>query len=203
MTEVEQFIESGVLEIYVMGQATAAEMQEVERMAAQYEAVRNEIEAISVALESYAMANAVTPDPVVGPFLMAQIDYMERLKGGEMPTQPPLIDMEASLSLFEPWLNVPEIRLHEPKEEIEIRIISYTPEVSTAFVWLKEGTPPEIHTNELEQFLIVEGSCVIEIEHEQNHMRPGDVLIIPLHKSHTVKVTSEGYCKILLQRVAA
>lgn len=61
MEEVNAYIESGILELYVLGQLTVAEQQEVEEMAAKYPEVRKEISAIELAMEQYALQNAIEP----------------------------------------------------------------------------------------------------------------------------------------------
>ena len=88
-------------------------------------------------------------------------------------------------------------------KDIHARIIGNTAEVTTAIVWIKDMAPPETHTNEIEKFLIVEGSCEIIVEKEVYQLVSGDFFAIPLYKSHMVKVTSDIPCKIILQRVAA
>src|SRR4051812_36255237 len=91
MNDALRYIDSGILEMYVLGQTTDEETREVMAMADIHPDVRDEIEAISVALEQYAEANAVEPDPTLGAFIMAAIDYTERMKGGELPSFPPAI----------------------------------------------------------------------------------------------------------------
>jgi anti-sigma-K factor RskA len=59
--DAKAYIESGILELYVLGELTAAEKAEVERMAAAFEEVRSEITAIEIALENYALAGAMEP----------------------------------------------------------------------------------------------------------------------------------------------
>jgi anti-sigma-K factor RskA len=59
--EGKAYIETGILELYVLGQLTAQELREVEAMAVQYPEVKQEIEAIELALEQYAVAQAVQP----------------------------------------------------------------------------------------------------------------------------------------------
>ena len=48
----------------------------------------------------------------------------------------------------------------------------------------------------------MEGTCTITIEDEIHQLVPGNVLSIPLYKNHTVVVTSEIPCKVILQRIA-
>ncbi|WP_442590095.1 anti-sigma factor [Pedobacter sp. AW31-3R] len=61
MEESTAYIESGILELYVIGQLTALEQAEVEEMASKYPAVREEIYAIEVAMEKYALSHAIQP----------------------------------------------------------------------------------------------------------------------------------------------
>lgn len=61
MEDVKKFIESGILELYVLGDVSPAEKREVEAMVQIHSAVRAELEEIEKALESYAFENAVEP----------------------------------------------------------------------------------------------------------------------------------------------
>jgi len=55
------YIESGVLELYVLGDLSPEEALQVEEIASQNPEVRDEIAAIELAMENYAMQNAVEP----------------------------------------------------------------------------------------------------------------------------------------------
>ena len=55
------YIESGVLELYVLGDLSPKEMLQVEEMASQYKEVRDEIASIEEAMEQYAISNAIEP----------------------------------------------------------------------------------------------------------------------------------------------
>ena len=79
----KEYIDSGILEQYVLGNASAEESAAVEMMAAADPDIRQEIDTICETLEAMAMANAVEPNPVIKVFLMAAIDYEERIKKGE------------------------------------------------------------------------------------------------------------------------
>ena len=198
----KQFIESGILEQYVFGTASPSELEEVERMAAADPLIRSEINAICETLEIQAMANAIEPGPAVKPFLMAEINYTERLKNGEPVTTPPLLHEQSTPADYTSWLNRDDMQ-YTGTENLFARIIGYTPEVVTAIVWIKTITPQEIHDDEYERFLIVEGTCDILVGDETSHLVPGDYFAIPLYKNHVVKVTSAIPCKIILQRAAA
>ncbi len=203
MSVLKDFIESGILEMYVLEQTSTEETMQVQQMAAQYPEVQQEIESISRALELYAQSQAVEPDVTIRPFLMATIDYTERVRNGETPSFPPMLHSGSKIEDYSEWLNRKDLELNEPLVDAHATIIGYTPEAITAIVWLKYGSPPETHTHELESFLIVEGTCDISIGADVHSLKPGDVLNIPLHIPHSVRVTSGHACKVILQRAAA
>ena len=198
----QEYINTGLLEQYVLGCANAAESEEVEKMAAAYEAVRRELDAIADALGAYAMTHAIVPDPIIKPFLLATIDYAERLKNGEPVSGPPILNKNSVIADYAEWLNRTDM-IPWNDQDIYAKIIGYTPQALTAIVWLKDYAPKEVHDNEYEKFLIVEGTCNIIVDDEINALGPGDYFAIPLHKNHLVQVTSAVPCKVILQRVAA
>ncbi|MDB5108902.1 MAG: Anti-sigma-K factor rskA [Mucilaginibacter sp.] len=61
MDEVKAYIETGILELYVLGDITPEERLQVEAMIAAHPAVKAEIAEIEKAMELYADANAVDP----------------------------------------------------------------------------------------------------------------------------------------------
>ncbi len=61
MEEGKAYIESGILELYVLGELNEQEQHKVEAMAAQYPEVKQEISAIELAMEEYAIQHSVQP----------------------------------------------------------------------------------------------------------------------------------------------
>jgi anti-sigma-K factor RskA len=59
--DVKAYIESGILELYVLGDVSPAEKQQVEAMAQKHPAIKAELEEMEKALQQYAQANAVEP----------------------------------------------------------------------------------------------------------------------------------------------
>lgn len=191
------------MELYVAGKLSAEETGKVEEMANLFEKVRSEIDAISEALEMVAILQAIAPDPIIKPFLLASIDYTERLKNGEQPSFPPEMKQGTLINDFSLWLNREDMILPESFSDVHAKIIGYTPKAITAIVWIKKMAPQEVHDNEFEKFLIVEGTCNIIVEEDVYPLVPGDYFTIPLHKAHQVIVTSGIPCKVILQRIAA
>jgi mannose-6-phosphate isomerase-like protein (cupin superfamily) len=203
MKNIKAFIASGIMEQYVTGNTTAGESVEVEEMAMAFPEIRKALRDAEIALENDITAQAIAPDPGVKAFLMASIEYSERLNNGEPMEYPPIFHSESTIDQYASWLKRSDIELPAHFDGLFAKIISKTPLVMTAVVWLETGTSPEVHDNELEQFLILEGTCDIDIEGEVHSMEPGKFLRVPLHKWHRIKVTSAKLCKILLQRIAS
>lgn len=203
MKKISEYIQSGMIESYVLGLITPSEAKEVEEMAAAHGEVRAAIDEFSRMLEQQALSDAIAPDPVIKPMLMATINYIDRMKKGEPLSFPPLLHEGSKITDYNEWLTREDMILPPDFDDIHARIIGYTAEVTTAIVWIKNMAPDEVHHNEIEKFLIAEGACEIIIEEEAYKLSVGDFFSIPLFKSHTVKVTSDIPCKVILQRVAA
>ena len=198
----KEFIESGVLELYILGIASHAEQQEVELRAKTDPAIQEELNAISLSLEAVAVKQVIPPNPIIKPFLMATINYMDRMMQGEPVTEPPLLHKQSAIKDYAPWLQREDLK-YSGTEPVFAYIIGHTKKVTTAIVWLKELAPQEVHDAEHEFFLIVEGTCNIVVDGKENSLVPGDCFAIPLYKNHFIKVTSAIPCKVILQRVAA
>ena len=203
MENIKDYINSGILELYVLGVSSAKENEEVEKMASSYPEIHTEIEKIAMSMEAYGQHHQVAPDPTIKPFLMAVVDYTERLGNGEPASFPPLLQEGSAIADYAEWINRKDIFLPDDFKDIYAKIIGYTAAVTTAIVWIKEGAPEEIHDDELEKFLILEGSCNITIDGKPHHLVAGNFLSIPLYKKHDVKITSSIPCKLILQRIAA
>ncbi|GAB3812104.1 cupin domain-containing protein [Pontibacter rugosus] len=197
-----EFIESGVLELYIMGATTAQETLAVEKMAASHPEIRQEIDAISQAMESYALAHAEQPRKSVKSLVLATIDYMERMKQGELPVAPPVLTAESVVEDFAVWLNREDMVMPDDTEGVYAKIIGYTPAATTAVVWVLEMTENEVHHDDYERFLILEGSCNMFVGEEVHELKPGDFIAIPLHTPHRADVTSAIPCKVILQRLS-
>lgn len=199
----EQIRESGLLELYLHGSLDEKEQILVTQALAKYPELKQELKEIEFALLKHAENYAVKPHGVVKPMLLATFDYLERLKNGEAPSFPPLLNEHSTLADYSQWLDRKDMARPQDMEAMYARLIAHESDKVTAIVWLRFGAPDEIHTNEHEKFLIVEGTCTITIGAEEHHLKPGDYLSIPLHVNHHVTVTSSIPCKIILQRIAA
>ena len=203
MMQVNEYIESGLLELYVLGNTTPEEAKEVELMANLHPEIAAEITSISASLQQYSRLNALKPDETIKPFLLATIDYGERIAAGEPVSFPPEISETSTLADYSQWLNRDDLAVPQTLPDLYARLIGYTETMTTAIVWIKKIAPQEIHHDQIEKFLVAEGSCDITIGEEVYQLTAGGTLTIPLHLPHFVKVTSAIPCKVILQRIAA
>lgn len=200
---IENYISSGIIEMYVMGVLSDEESQEVRQLSSTYPEISAEIGRVSSTLENYARVNEKSPSPSVKPFLMATLDYMKRIETGEVPAVAPALNKETKAVDFEKWLNRADMQAPEVYDGSFAKIISHTPTCSTAIVWLKNGAPKETHDNQFESFFILEGSCDVIVNNEMFQLFPGDQFTVPLHSTHYIRVTSSIPCKLILERKAA
>lgn len=56
--DIKKYIESGVLEQYLLGLLSESEAREVERLASEYSEIRKELDSLELSLENFAQANA-------------------------------------------------------------------------------------------------------------------------------------------------
>jgi anti-sigma-K factor RskA len=61
LEDIKAYIESGILELYVLGEVTQEERAQVEAMALKHPAIKAELDEIERSLEAYALENAVEP----------------------------------------------------------------------------------------------------------------------------------------------
>ena len=203
MKDPQEYINSGILEEYVLGLTSETENQEVEQMVSAYPEIGREIGMITASLMAYGETIAPEIDPALKPLLIATIDYSERLKNGEAPAFPPELNEQSRISDFEEWISRPDMTLPEDFDLVHVKLLGAEPNRLTGLLWLKYGFPEETHQVQYEKFLILEGTCDITIEGEVTSLKSGDYLQIPLYKKHNVTVTSSVPCKAILQRIAA
>jgi anti-sigma-K factor RskA len=98
--EHKAYIESGILELYVLGQLSAPEMLEVERMAASAPEIKRELEAIEIALEAYAIENAVEPRENLFNELEAKLNPVQQTSFSIQPPPPVKVVHRSNKSLI-------------------------------------------------------------------------------------------------------
>lgn len=104
MEDIKAYIESGILELYVLGDLTPNEKLQVEDMASKYPEIRAELGEIERSLEAYALENAVEPseqlrDKVLNSLLTNFAD------DNKFPTKP-FVEREITEEQFSQYDNI-------------------------------------------------------------------------------------------------
>lgn len=86
--ETREYIESGVLELYVYDQLSPAERRDVEAMCALHPDVRAELEAIQASMDAYATVGPVQPPAALRERILSQLELTEA-------PEPPVVKMPA------------------------------------------------------------------------------------------------------------
>ncbi|MFI5134576.1 MAG: hypothetical protein ACHQD9_01865 [Chitinophagales bacterium] len=193
----KELIDSGILELYCFVIATEEERQTVEMLAANDDTVRNEINEIKTALNTYAG----TLGPHKSKELKQQIfDRIDHSTG-----QPPLLDSNSSAAEWLRYINELELKQPDNLDGISIEELSVTSESVTMILWGKKGgiISDEEHEDLDEHILICKGSCEMTAEGKKVFCRSGDYLCIHSHQIHSGKVTSDEMMIAIVQRRAA
>ncbi|MCZ4242617.1 anti-sigma factor [Pedobacter punctiformis] len=101
MENLKAYIESGVLELYVLGDLSPEEAAQVEEMAALHPEVRTELASIEEAMEQYAIQNAVDPSANVETKLLDVLGLNpeeEKIKIPVAAEEPKIIQLDTNNS---------------------------------------------------------------------------------------------------------
>ncbi|HEY1038581.1 MAG TPA: cupin domain-containing protein, partial [Bacteroidia bacterium] len=199
--DIKEYINSGILESYVLGLTNDQENMEISNLVESHPEIAAEVERITENIMTYSESLSPKVDVTIKPMLEATIDYMERIYGGEKVTYPPVLTESITPANFTSWLERPDMVLPADFEDFFAKIIGHSDKMTTAIAWLRLGAPHEVHHDQYEKFLVLEGTCDIVTDDGIVHsLIPGNYMSIPLHMGHYVKVTSDIPCKVILQR---
>ena len=203
MKDLKAYMESGILELYVLDALTDAERLEVQDKVANHPEIAAEVEALESALLGQVVTEAIAPPAAIEDALEKEWTRLETEEKEKMKEIPRILSHTSSIEDYKPWLDDPNIKPPSEYENVFFIPIHESERGMTVVVWMKEGSPEEVHHEYIEKFLIVEGTCEIRVVDTVHTLNPGDYISIPLHLHHEVKVTSDIPCKIVLQRLAA
>lgn len=77
---IEEYIASGILELYVMGELSTTETSEVEKLAAQYPEIQKEIQLIQETIREVAVSSAIPPRPDLKDEILSRITTSENIQ---------------------------------------------------------------------------------------------------------------------------
>jgi mannose-6-phosphate isomerase-like protein (cupin superfamily) len=193
----QPYIASGILELYVLDLLSQAEKIGVERMLKVYPILREEVLAIETALENYAHINAIPPSKKLEKEITEIVNNLSIEQHISFEQLPRINEYSNYLN----WLPLIEpIKPNKIDDGIFNKVLQHNEQITQVLVVSEINIPEEIHDDELESFLILEGNCECIVSGKSRFMGPGDFMAIPLYEPHDVIVKSKQVIAIL-QRV--
>ena len=188
--KVKEYIESGILEAFVLGLTKEEENQKILTLYDEHKEIREEIEAIEIALEAYSNLHAVRVPHELRKSIFNSIETEEIL--------PPLLTSISKISDYQYWLDRFEFDGPSDFEGIYRKLIADSEEFALSVAWFRGSEIDHLHTDYTEKLLIVEGSCRAIVDGKSTAYTVGDYVEFPLGVAHTYEITSDTPMKILI-----
>lgn len=193
----QPYIANGILELYVLDLLSPNEKLGVERMLKVYPELKQEILAIENALEQYANANAIQPSKKLENEILEIVENLT-IEQDISFTQLPFINQYSNYLNWMPL--VEQVKPVQLIDGIFNKVLQHNNQITQVLVVSEIDIPEEIHEDEHESFLILDGNCECIVNGKSRLMGPGDFMAIPLYDPHDVILKSKQVTAIL-QRV--
>jgi mannose-6-phosphate isomerase-like protein (cupin superfamily) len=165
----------------------------------------NEIQQTEDALIGFASAFAVKPDPELKDKILNKIRSLNFSKNNLH-----VLDLEnlPILSESSNWLEwkeaVKDIQAPEEYDGIHLHTLESSDKRELFVAWVKEYVEEEVHTDLIESFILLEGTCECHITGEDGitrivRMGEGDYITMQVGETHDVIITSLQPAKAILQ----
>ena len=195
---VQEYIDTGVLEQYCLCMLADNEMREVEVVRSQYPKISAEIRNIEASLEQYATPFAQEPPAELQEGIWGTLQNLNKERHIDLTDLPVInrfTDHKAWLGVVRP-LMPPQLQ-----EDRIVHVLRESDKVIQMLIISKTHFEDEVHVEEHESFIILEGECECTVGDNVFRLRPGGYTEIPLHTSHDVRVLSP-YVTAIVQRIA-
>ena len=197
--DIEKYLESGLIEQYCFETMPAEQMLEVELVATLYPEIKKAILSCQDTMEKFALSIEKHPPISVKSKLFDSINNLELEEEISKENLPILNKYSKSAS----WLAFAKPLLPtETKHDIHLEVLRDDSQLFLSIIWTRTNIPLEVHENEKESFLILEGECECFVGETRYVLGPGDFFEVPMHTSHNVNLLTPKVLAIL-QHVAA
>lgn len=195
---IEEYINSGIIETYCLGFTSPDENREVEAWAVLYPQVQAEIEKVRTSMLSVLQGGELKPKAAVKAAVMHSIYKQQSLTH---PEYVPLMQEATEFSRFYQVVKANQVAAPNADfDNIVMQELPSTLEVINFAVWVKHGHEEESHSDMKEFIAILEGSCDMFVAGEKTSYTKGQVIHIPTHVPHYAVVTSAQPMFALVQR---
>jgi mannose-6-phosphate isomerase-like protein (cupin superfamily) len=195
--DIKAYIASGIIEDYCLGVLNEQEMQEVDRLAADYALIRKEIISYQQSFEKYARSFARPTPEGLRKKTLALFDNLLKEESAQTDELPLLNKYSDSKK----WLiKVAPLLPSKLESDLFVHVLQDNEEVEQLLMWTKVDIPDEVHVHEKESFIVLEGECECFVDGRVIKLKAGEFIDIPLHTHHDVKVV-KGPVLAVVQRL--
>lgn len=193
----QEYINSGVLEMYSLNLLDSPEKAEVEKMISSNPLIKEEYENIQLTLEAYARTSAIQPKPHVKDRIFNVISNLEKEHEMNLENLPVL----NRFSDHKAWMHLVGDYIPEQLEDGRFsKVLNNSSDLTQVLLVSTSDFDEEVHTDEHESFLILSGTCKCTVGDQVYYMKAGDFMEIPLHTHHTVEIQTQVIA--IMQRIA-
>lgn len=197
MREVEQFIGSGILELYCLDFLSSEERAKVEQMAKLHPVVKNELIKVEETLLAKAESESVMPPNRMRNKVLLAIEAAEL-------GLPPLLSGVSSVLEWLIYLGENKIGPEPGTSDLLWVDLPSSSNVVSYAVWAPKGVAvEEEHAEEEERLLMIKGSCNITVEGSTTTYHEGEMVFIPKGTLHRAEACSDEMMVLIGQRVTA
>ena len=197
--DIQQYIDSGILQEYCMGVISEDGRKEVEINCEQYPEVKAELRSIALSLQRYAETYAKWPGETLQEKIWQTLENLNKEKKMEA-NDLPLIN---KFTNYKQWLHMVSSMIPEglPEERI-CKVLRKDDDVMQLLLVSATDFEEELHEDLHESFIILEGRCECYVGDQAFQLEAGGFTQIPLHVAHDVKLLTPRVVAIL-QRIRA
>lgn len=181
--DLQAYIKSGIIEDYCLGVLGAEDSKKVAQLVLDFPEIKQEVDSFTEALGQYAADTAQFSAANAKHKIFNTITNLiteETANAQQLPILNKYSEHTNWLKIVKPML--PE-KLQKPTL---VRSLRNDDRVSQLLIWTTVDFPEEIHNNEQECFIILEGRCRCQIGDQIIEMGPGDFLEVPMYQHHDV-----------------
>ena len=193
--KIEQFITSGILELYCLGLLSPQERTEVESLTTQHTQLKEELLRVDETLNAIAMAESINPPVNMRNKVILAIEAAEL-------GLPPLLSQLSTVNEWEQYLK--ENSIGPPpgsRDPLWVDLPSSANVISYA-AWAPKGMAiEEEHEDEEERLLMLKGACNITANGITTTYHEGDLITIPPLTWHKAESCSDDLMVLIGQRV--
>lgn len=193
------YIESGILELFVLDLLNEAERAEVLDMLVKFPVLNMEVQEIESTLHLYADAHAIEPSKS----LKAKIETSIAVAALEQNMDMNHLSLISTHSDYRNWLSLISKEFPTAFEAEEYKeVLRAEDGITQVLVVTLTDIDTETHDDVHESFLILRGQCKCTVGEEVFYLNPGGFTQIPLNENHKVEITSTEPVMAIAQYVA-